>query len=80
MEAIKEIIEVYDTGIKLHIPKSFLGKKIEVIILPIEEINTPNKKEEFMELAGSWSDLDTEKMKEEIYNRRKDIRRTNINL
>lgn len=80
MEALKEIIEAIDTDIKIHIPNSFVGKKIEVIILPFEEIDIKEKKKEFMSLSGSWADLDTEKMKQEIYNSRKDIRRTEFHL
>lgn len=80
MEAFKEIIEAVDTDIKIHIPNSFLGKKLEIIIFPFEEKDEQNRKNDFLSLSGSWADLDTDIIKQEILNNRKDTRRTDIKL
>ena len=37
MEAIRKIIETNETEVKVDLPDSFRGKKVEVIILPVED-------------------------------------------
>ena len=37
----------------------------------ILDINKERKKESILDFAGAWKDIDTEKIKEEIYNERK---------
>lgn len=37
MEAVKQIIDVSDNNIRVNIPDSFKGRKVEVIVLPYEE-------------------------------------------
>jgi len=36
---IRKIIEVKDEYCKIHIPKEYMNKKIEILILPFEESN-----------------------------------------
>lgn len=45
MQALHEIHEVTSDTLTIQIPKTFPAKKVEVIVLPIEESETPDKKD-----------------------------------
>ncbi len=51
---IRDIIEPKDSVITIHIPKEYIGKKIEYIVFPLEsEKNVDKKGNEFKSLKGA---------------------------
>lgn len=54
MTAIRKIIENSSNSITIDLPEEYINKKIEVLILPIEENaeQLPKKKYDFSDLIG----------------------------
>jgi hypothetical protein len=52
MEAIRKIIENATTPLMIELPESYQNKKVEVIILPLEEKKEPPEKYDFSDLIG----------------------------
>lgn len=53
MEAIREIVEVKEGKITLQLPKSFTAKRVELIVLPSADGETPpTKKQKISSLRG----------------------------
>ena len=56
MTAIRKIIEASSNSITIDLPGEYINKKIEVLILPIEEnaaqLSTPKPKYDFSDLVG----------------------------
>jgi len=69
---------IYQNGIITPLEKINI-KKAEVIITFLET-NQEKVKEDFLSTAGSWKDMDTEKLKEEIYKSRESDNRDSIDL
>jgi len=42
---IREIITVKDTNYEIHIPKEYINKEVEILILPYERSDLSNKKQ-----------------------------------
>lgn len=58
MEAIREIKEITNHKITINLPKSFSGKKVEVIILPLKESKAAISEPAFLSeasLAKDWN-------------------------
>lgn len=52
MEAIKKIIEHSTHEVVIALPESYQNKKLEVIVLTVEESNETKKKYDFSDLYG----------------------------
>lgn len=59
---------IYQNGIITLLEKIDI-KKADVIITFLET-NKENIKDKFLSAAGSWNDIDTEKLKEKVYKSR----------
>ena len=69
---------IYQNGIITPLEKVDI-KKADVIITFLET-NREKMKESFLSAAGSWYDIDAEKLKEEIYKNRESDSRDSIDL
>lgn len=52
MEAIRKIIDHTDNPLTIDLPEEFKNRKVEVIILPLEEKEEPKKKYDFSKFVG----------------------------
>lgn len=54
MTAIRKIIETSSSSVTINLPEEYINKKIEVLILPIEENaeELPKPKYDFSDLVG----------------------------
>jgi hypothetical protein len=52
MEAIRKIIDHADNPLTIDLPEDFKNRKVEVIVLPIEEKEEPKNKYNFSDLVG----------------------------
>ena len=52
MEAIRKIIDHADNPLTIDLPEDFKNRKVEVIVLPIEEKEEPKRKYDFSKFVG----------------------------
>jgi hypothetical protein len=52
MEAVRKIIEHTTNPLTIELPEEFNNRKVEVIVLPVEEREEPIKKYDFSDLIG----------------------------
>jgi hypothetical protein len=45
---VREIVKVEDEFYKVHIPKEYINKKVEILVLPFDENDTINKNQKKM--------------------------------
>jgi len=69
---------LYENGIIRPLEKIDIKGKVEVIITFLE--TSQDKNTAFIAAAGSWKDIDTEKLKEQIYESRKISSRGEVKL
>lgn len=53
MKAIRKIIENTTPSLTIDLPLEYQNKKVEVIVLPLEEEKEPPKKYDFSDLVGT---------------------------
>jgi hypothetical protein len=57
MQAVREIQTAESSKISVDIPSVFLHRKVEIIVIPLEEVSAPTWPVGFFELtAGSFAD------------------------
>ena len=67
MEIIREYKKPESNQIVLDIPKRFVDKELEILIIPVggeKKKKTINKKKLFQELCGIWADRDDLSLKD----------------
>lgn len=69
---------LYEKGIIKPLEKIDIKGKVEVIITFLD--TSKDKRHAFISAAGSWKDVDTEKLKRQIYANRKISTRREVNL
>jgi hypothetical protein len=52
MDAVRKIIDHSTNPLTIELPEEFNNRKVEVIVLPIEEKEEPQKRYDFSDLAG----------------------------
>jgi hypothetical protein len=52
MAAIRKIIDHSDNPLTIDLPEDFKNRKVEVIVLPVEENDEPRKTYDFSDLVG----------------------------
>jgi hypothetical protein len=52
MDAVRKIIENSSNPLSIELPKEYENRKLEVIVLPLDEVNNDLKKYDFTELFG----------------------------
>lgn len=52
MEAVRKIIDHATNPLTIELPEEFNNRKVEVIVLPVEEKQTTEKKYDFSDLVG----------------------------
>ena len=52
MEAVRKIIEHSSGSLTIEVPKEYDNRKLEVIVMPIDEPETEKKKYDFSEFFG----------------------------
>ena len=52
MDAVRKIIENSSNPITIQLPKEYENKRLEVIVLPLEENTSSEKKYDFSDLVG----------------------------
>ena len=63
---IRTIVTPDEQGIHLHVPKSYIGKKIEVIAFVIDEAETEPKKLKMADFWGTISDETAAELHREV--------------
>lgn len=52
MEAVRKIIDHATNPLTIELPEEFSNRKVEVIVLPVEEKNAVNKQNDLSEFFG----------------------------
>ena len=62
MQALRQIVSIKDNSIHVALPVDFKADKVEIIILPIEEHNRPDKLKNSERFFGAISKETAEKL------------------
>ena len=52
MDAIRKIVEYTTNPLTIELPEEWKDRKVEVIVLPVEETEKPKKKYDFSKFVG----------------------------
>ncbi len=52
MDAVRKIIENSSNPLSIELPKEYENRKLEVIVLPLDEVKNNGKKYDFTDLYG----------------------------